>query len=223
MRFFTPGNFPVHKDMYFIYGHGGTGKTTLLKQFKGNKILISFDMSYDVVKDSGDVWLAVLTKDDLPNIQSVIDSLIDDIIAKRTFDVICLDNVTALQNYVLSSIEKSKDNRQNYNAMQEWFRELGAKLRRGNITVYATAHAKKNKDELGGSDVDMNEITFNAFTSMFDLVGWIYLKNGERMIDLDPEQGNNAKNRIDDRKLINADELVEPKAKEKVIEVTKKG
>ena len=27
------------------------------------------------------------------------------------------------------------------------------------------------------------------------------------MIDLDPEQGNHAKNRLDDRKLINANEL----------------
>ncbi|MFT9339036.1 MAG: AAA family ATPase, partial [Lentilactobacillus hilgardii] len=58
---------------------------------------------------------------------------------------------------------------------------------------------------------DMNEKTFNAFTSMFDVVGRIYLKDGQRMIDLDPEQGNHAKNRLDDRKLIHADELIEPK------------
>ena len=43
---------------------------------------------------------------------------------------------------------------------------------------------------------------------MFDLVGRIYVKNGEWLIDLDPEQGNHAKNRIDDRTLIKANELI---------------
>lgn len=53
----------------------------------------------------------------------------------------------------------------------------------------------------------MNIKTFNAFTSMFDVVGRLYLKDSKRVIELDPEQGNHAKNRLDDRKLINASEL----------------
>lgn len=48
---------------------------------------------------------------------------------------------------------------------------------------------------------------------MFDVVGRIYIKDGERLIDLDPEQGNHAKNRIDDRKLVKADELINAKQK----------
>ena len=56
---------------------------------------------------------------------------------------------------------------------------------------------------------------------MFDLVGRIYVKDGKRWIDLDPEQGNHAKNRIDDRKLISADELVEPKPEKEITEETK--
>ncbi len=54
MRFFTPGNFPEHHNMYFIYGDGGTGKTSLLRLFKGKKVLFSFDMSYNVIKDTID-------------------------------------------------------------------------------------------------------------------------------------------------------------------------
>ena len=65
----------------------------------------------------------------------------------------------------------------------------------------------------GRFSADMNEKTFNAFTSMFDVVGRIYIKDGERLIDLDPEQGNHAKNRIDDRKLVKADELINAKQK----------
>lgn len=222
MQFFTPGNFPEHHNMYFIYGDGGTGKTSLLKQFKGNKALFSFDLSYNVVKDTGDITLAVLEGTDVPIIQRVVwDNLIA-AINSPNIDVICLDNVTALQNYVLDNIENAaKDNRQNYNAMQKWFREIGTLLRRSNKTIYATAHAidKDNGgiDGKGRYEADMNLKTFNAFTSMFDLVGRIYLKDGERWIDLDPEQGNHAKNRIDDRKLIKADELIEPKPTEQIV------
>ncbi|WGN89805.1 AAA family ATPase [Ligilactobacillus faecis] len=221
MQFFTPGNFPEHHNMYFIYGDGGTGKTSLLKQFKGNKALFSFDLSYNAVKDTGDITLAVLEGTDVPIIQRVVwDNLIA-AINSPNIDVICLDNVTALQNYVLDNIENAaRDNRQNYNAMQKWFREIGTLLRRSNKTIYATAHAidKDNGgiDGKGRYEADMNLKTFNAFTSMFDLVGRIYLKDGERWIDLDPEQGNHAKNRIDDRKLIKADELIEPKPTEQI-------
>ena len=219
MRFFTPGNFPEHHNMYFIYGDGGTGKTSLLKQFKGNKALFSFDLSYNAVKDTGDITLAVLEGTDIPIIQRVVWDNLVAAVNSPNIDVICLDNVTALQNYVLDNIEHAaKDNRQNYNAMQKWFRDLATLLRRSNKTRYATAHAidkgKNGIDEQGRYEADMNIKTFNAFTSMFDLVGRIYIKDGKRWIDLDPEQENHAKNRIDDRTLIKAEELVEAKPTE---------
>lgn len=233
MRFFTPGNFPEHHNMYFIYGDGGTGKTSLLKQFKGNKALFSFDLSYNAVKDTGDITLAVLEGTDIPIIQRVVWDNLVAAVNSPNIDVICLDNVTALQNYVLDNIEHAaKDNRQNYNAMQKWFRDLATLLRQSNKTIYATAHAidkgKNGIDEQGRYEADMNIKTFNAFTSMFDLVGRIYIKDGKRWIDLDPEQENHAKNRIDDRTLISADELIEPKQKgditeqEKIKETTQK-
>ena len=105
MRFFTPGNFPEHHNMYFIYGDGGTGKTSLLKQFKGNKALFSFDLSYNAVKDTGDITLAVLEGTDIPIIQRVVWDNLVAAVNSPNIDVICLDNVTALQNYVLDNIE----------------------------------------------------------------------------------------------------------------------
>ena len=64
----------------------------------------------------------------------------------------------------------------------------------------------------------MNDKTFNAFTSMFDFVGRIYKKDDSRWIDCDPEQGNQGKNRIDDRTLIHAEDLLEVKEEKKVEE-----
>lgn len=81
-------------------------------------------------------------------------------------------------------------------------------LRTCGLTVYATAHEiDPNKDGVKFIP-DMNDKTFNAFTSMFDLVGRIYKQGGERYIDLDPEKGNGAKNRIDNRTLVKASELI---------------
>lgn len=60
----------------------------------------------------------------------------------------------------------------------------------------------------------MNEKTFNAFTAPFDIVGRIYKQDGKRWIDLDTENGNHAKNRLDERTLIAADKLIEQENEE---------
>lgn len=90
-------------------------------------------------------------------------------------------------------------------------------LRNSGLTVLATAHEIDNKGNLdkGRYSPDMNDKTFNAFTSMFDFVGRIYKKDGSRWIDCDPEQGNQGKNRIDDRTLIHAEDLLKKETEEK--------
>ena len=210
MNFYRNGELPDSHPTIFIYGDGGTGKTSLFKQFPGEKkLLISFDLSTDVLKGVKGMDVATIEDSDVPFIQQVVDKWISDQTFKH-YDTVALDNVSALQNYVLENIDgRSKDGRQNYQKLQLWFRELGAKLRRSGVNVYATAHqVDKGPDFIKGRyEADLTAKTFNAFTSMFDLVGRIYLKDGQRIIDLDPENGNHAKNRLDDRKLIKADEL----------------
>lgn len=211
MKFYEAGKIPPTPHMYFIYGDGGTGKTSLFKEFEGKKLLFSFDLSTNVLIGDESIDVFKLEERDMPVMQQELGDLLSRAIGSGRYQVICLDNVTALQNMVLENIDgASKDNRQNYQKLQLWFRQLGTYLRDSGATVYATAHQIDNgPDKVQGRfAADMNEKTFNAFTSMFDLVGRIYVKNGERLIDLDPEQGNHAKNRIDDRTLIKANELI---------------
>ncbi|EME7094296.1 AAA family ATPase [Enterococcus faecium] len=213
MKFYPNGTVPKQANMYFIYGDGGTGKTSLAKQFEGNKILFSFDLSTNVLIGEKDISVVQLESGDAPNIQSLIDKWVLGALSKPEYEVIVLDNMTALQNLVLENIDgASRDGRQNYQKLQLWFRQLGTKLRESNKTIYATAHQVDNGasglDGKGRFSPDMNEKTFNAFTSMFDLVGRIYIDDDKRLIDLNPENGNHAKNRIDDRKLIEAKELI---------------
>lgn len=221
MKFYPNGSVPEQANMYMIYGDGGTGKTSLTKQFEGNKMLFSFDLSTNVIRGDEDTAIVQLESGDGPNIQSLIEKWVCGALVKPEYDVIILDNVTALQNLVLENIDgASKDGRQNYHKLQLWFRQLGTRLKESNKTIYATAHQVDNGasglDGKGRFGPDMNEKTFNAFTSMFDVVGRIYIDGGKRLIDLDPENGNHAKNRLDDRKLIEANELINYK-KEEVI------
>lgn len=221
MQIYFDGKMPEQPHQYFVYGAGGTGKTSLLNLFKGKKFLFSFDMSTNVVRGREDTDVAVLEESDAPQVQQLVLQTIIQAVESKKYKVICLDNMSALQNLVLENIDgRSKDGRQNYQKLQLWFRQLGMYLRNSGVTVLATAHQIDNGGSLrnGRFSPDMNDKTFNAFTSMFDFVGRIYKKDGSRWIDCDPEQGNQGKNRIDDRTLIHAEDLLEVKEEKKVEE-----
>lgn len=216
MKFYKAGQIPLQPHMYFVYGDGGTGKTSLFRQFKGKKLLFSFDKSTNPLRNQKDIDSMAVEEDDFPNIQQLIVGFLQRAIKSGDYNAIALDNVTSLQNLVLENIDNaSKDNRQNYQKLQLWFRQLGTMLRESNVEVYATAHQVDNGTSgltsKGRYAADMNEKTFNAFTSMFDFVGRIYKQDGQRWINCDPEAGNHGKNRIDDRTQFKADELLTPK------------
>lgn len=213
MKFYKNGQVPEQPHMYFIYGDGGTGKTTIFKQFPGHKILFSFDMSTNPLVGDKDIDIAMIEQSDAPGIQQIVGDQVVKAIQTGNYESIALDNVSALQNLVLENIDnRAKDNRQNYQKLQLWFRNLAMFLRTSGVNVYATAHQMDNGTSglTGGGRFapDMNEKTFNAFAGTFDVVGRLYKKDKQRWIDLDPEQGNHAKNRIDNRTLIKADELL---------------
>lgn len=219
MKLYKAGSVPQQPHMYFVYGDGGTGKTTLFKQFEGPKVLFSFDLSTNVLRGEKDTDVAMLEQGDAPDIQNIVDSWVRGAINSGKYKSICLDNMSALQNLVLENIDnKAKDNRQNYQKLQLWFRQLGQMLRESNMSVYATAHQVDNGTAgltgKGRYSADMNEKTFNAFTSMFDFVGRIYKQEDNRWIDCDPESGNHGKNRIDERTKFKADELIEQSKQE---------
>ena len=221
MKIYFNGEAPKQPYLYFVYGAGGTGKTSLLNQFKGKKLLFSFDMSTNVVRGREDTDIAVIEESDKENIQDLVEETIENAVESKKYDVICLDNMSALQNLVLENIDgKSRDGRQNYQKLQLWFRQRGMYLRNSGLTVLATAHEIDNKGNLdkGRYSPDMNDKTFNAFTSMFDFVGRLYKNGKERLIDCDPATGNQGKNRIDDRALIHAEDLLKPKEEKKVEE-----
>lgn len=215
LKFYPDGKVPEQPHLYFIYGAGGTGKTSLLKQFKGKKLLITFDNSYEVVRGREDIDVLSIEPKDFKTLKDNLSIEIMERIKDGKYQVLCLDNATALQNIALDNIfNQYKDNRNNYQDLQIWFRRIGTYLRQCGLTVYVTAHQDK-PNELGEVMPQMNFATFYAFTATFDFVGHIYKKDNEFWIDCDPEKKNHGKNRIDNRTSMKAEDLLNAKTKEK--------
>lgn len=223
MKFYKEGEIPNVGNMYFVYGGKSTGKTYMATQFKGKKLMFNFDGSTNAIASTKDIRVIAFEHSDAPNIQRELMYWLDNQLyqvnenGKRVltdeFSAIILDNVTALQNWVISNVENaSKDGRQNWNLVQMWFRDLAMWLRGTNLPVLATAHELNTGlvNPIGSPlfKPDMNDKTFNAFAAPFDVVGHISIKNGERIVDLDPEKGNQGANRLDDRKEALASELI---------------
>ena len=101
MKFYESGKIPPTPHMYFIYGDGGTGKTSLFKDFPGKKLLFSFDLSTNVLIGDESIDVFKLEERDMPIMQQELGDLLSRAIGSGRYQAICLDNVTALQNMVL--------------------------------------------------------------------------------------------------------------------------
>lgn len=221
MKIYDLGQIPNIHNMYFIYGKGGLGKTTIAKQFPGKKFIISLDYSTNAVNKDSEFGGLFFEKTDYKNIQQLIMSVIEHAsegIKGVKYDTLILDDVTRLQDLVLQNIENSsKDGRANYYKLQNWLGELSETLKTSGLNIYATAHETEISDSvMKHYTADMNEKAFIRFTAAFDIVGRIYSDNGTRMIDVDIDSGNHVKNRIDNRKKILATELMTPEKKEEL-------
>lgn len=220
-RYYKEGSIPNVGNMYFIYGDKGTRKTSLARQFPGLKLMFIFDGSSNPLSDTSDIRLTSFGHEDAANIQQAFMYDLNRFLftqdenGKRIVNPeigsVILDNVTALQNWVINNIENAaKDGRQNWNLTQMWFRDLGDILRETQLPVLATAHEIKT-DIPGKFKPDMNDKTMNAFSSWFDVRGRAYKQDGKYLIDVDPENGNQGANRLDDRLIIPNDDLFNTK------------
>lgn len=219
MKYYPSGQLPVTPHMYFIYGDGGTGKTSLFRKFPGHKMLMSFDQSYSVIKPEDDIDTLAFEQADGPNIRKLVESATAKAMRGGKYQAICFDCVNSLHDWVLDNTTVSNNGKANYRDMQMWFRSFGTYLREASVkygvSIYATAHQKKSKDGVNFEPA-MNYDAFVEFTGPFDFVGRIYKENGVRTINCDTELGDHGKTRIDDGRLeFPADELLDPSTEEK--------
>ncbi|MFT8628724.1 AAA family ATPase [Oenococcus sicerae] len=209
MKVYNAADIQIGNYLYLIYGDAGTGKTSTAKYLAGKKLLISLDQSAEPAKDWKDTVIAEPEEADLISPYENITAFFD--LVEKSYlpkvDVVIIDNISQLERIILTElVGKYKDNRQAYQAMQEYFRSLATKFRYWHKPIYTTAWelSYQESDSLGGQvtkyTVDMNAKARAAFTGLFDVVGRIYADHaGKRLIQLQPTDQVFAKNRIDQR------------------------
>lgn len=75
--------------------------------------MITFDKSTNPIRADKDTSITVIEEQDAPIIQRLVEKAIRKVISSTEYEVIILDNVTALQNLVLENIDgASRDGRQ---------------------------------------------------------------------------------------------------------------
>lgn len=174
---------------YIVYGQSGVGKTSLVKQFPSENVLVlSAEDGLLSVKDHSVDYVNVKS---LSDVMEVLNKLVEE---RHKF--IFIDSITELsQNhylYLLKKYEayaKSKGKGVDTYAMKIWgdfgndFSEVFKELRRLEKTVIALALEKEKENEIG-QKIFMPDIygkTAERIIAWFDECFRMFIKDGERV------------------------------------------
>lgn len=127
-------NFENNVNFHTIVGLSGSGKTYLSNFHKGEKLLFSFDNSYNSIKGFKDNYtLVVVKKDDLIDLSKLASDMVN-LVNNSKAELVIFDNLSALElNYVDAYKRRElgnsgADGRQAYLKIQEFVRMLREKL-----------------------------------------------------------------------------------------------
>lgn len=174
---------------YIVYGDSGVGKTSLIKQFTSENVLVlSAEDGLLSVKDHSVDYVNVKS---LQDVKEVIQKLIKD---QHKF--VFIDSITELsQNHYIYLLNKYKkiaaENRKDVSSygLKIWgdfgndFSEVFKELRRLEKTVVAIALEKEKENEIG-QRVYMPDIygkTAERIIAWFDECFRMFIKDGERV------------------------------------------
>lgn len=210
-------NAPKENYRWLVYGVPGVGKTTLSKYLKGKTYLLSLDNSFRRIQfwqGKKDIWVIDPNKpiEDLNQFVEFFDP--------SQYDNLVIDNVSNLQK--LFFVEKARETKttldnkmSDYNEWTTYLTRFIAYVFKWNINILVTAWETQNKitDPKGqefmqyGPDIRPNPRDY--LLGNCDLVGRMVQKpqSGERGIILQGSIDIYAKNRLDDRRGCQANEL----------------
>lgn len=200
--------------MYFIYGQGGTGKTSLIKNHPAEKkLVITFDSSHEVLADTDGIDVIVPNINELQNMHKLLPGLLMDSV-KQGYGIVMLDNVSNVSETILDTLKaENKDGRMAYGQLQTWFRKLAQLMNTQPVDFYVTAWESVEQETIGLNEVTryypmMNQKARSMFLGLFDFVGRIHVNaEGERIITTAPNEYTYSKNRLSNNEEFNANEL----------------
>lgn len=196
-----------------LYGNPGMGKTTTIQYMPGRKLVIDIDGTSSVLKGKQDIDIVKVDpnniREDLPKLlKDIQDNYLDQ------YDSIALDNISELENAVLTEYGKKGNNHgvpsiPNYQQLQFFELDLIRYMKAWDKEILITAWEMTDEftDENTGQSFTRAypKIRKPIVTNVMGLalqVGRIIIspKTGKRGITLAPSNAIFAKNQIDDRK-----------------------
>lgn len=189
--------------MYFIYGQGGVGKTSLVRMYPAErKLVITFDASHEVLDGAPGVDVMVPSIQELAHMNELLPTWLQEAVGMG-YQVIVLDNVSNVAETILDNLKTQfKDGRQAYGELQTWFRQLAQFMNQQPIDFLVTAWEEVKEEQIGLETVTryypmMNQKARSMFTGLFDFVGRLHVNSvGARVITTAPNEYTFSKNRL---------------------------
>ena len=201
-----------------VYAKAGSGKTYTLGQLSGRTVILDIDKTAHVLKDNPNVIIIDIDIYDTVNsMNEAIQWIMEN---KDRFDNVCVDNVSELQNCILSAYGKagrndgvpSQADYQKYQfKLMDYLRQL--KFTGKNVILTAWEELVTITSPTGEQYTAfmprIQKTVRDSVCGLCDVVGHFdFDEHGERFIRLQTMKNVYAKNQIDDRKACKQNELV---------------
>jgi len=211
MQFYRADEIKKTKATYLIYGNPGMGKTTSVKFFPGNTLVLDIDRTSHVLKGCENIDIC-----EVSNVETWSDW--GEIVAqigkeyKGVYDNIVVDNISELERCLLSALGKDGKNQGvpcqgDYQKMQfrlvnslRYLKNLGSNII---LTAWETTdlYTTPEGQQFNRSFPQLNGKVMNNIMGLCDVVARLMInKDGERGFAMAPTNGVFAKNQLDDRK-----------------------
>jgi len=211
MRFYRADEIKKTKATYLIYGNPGMGKTTSVKFFPGNTLVLDIDRTSHVLKGCENIDIC-----EVSNVETWSDW--GEIVAQigkeynGVYDNIVVDNISELERCLLSALGKDGKNQGvpcqgDYQKMQfrlvnslRYLKNLGSNII---LTAWETTdlYTTPEGQQFNRSFPQLNGKVMNNIMGLCDVVARLMInKDGERGFAMAPTNGVFAKNQLDDRK-----------------------
>jgi len=183
-------------NVYVVIGSVGTGKSSLVNNHEGKRLILSFDDSYSTLKrDEGLQVVADITSQELIDTERFLIEL--DKISKE-YDLIVFDNISAMQQMLVDEItdgkvSSNKNGQAAYGLTQKIMRKLVRWATKFDGDVLFTAWSKIDN---GFEVADLNSLAFNSVSGYAEILGRTYVDNGQYYVQLQPSLSGLAKNRV---------------------------
>lgn len=181
--------------IYVVLGQVGVGKSSLVNNHEGRRLVLSFDDSYSTLKrDDGLQVITDITSKEIVETDAFLRELTD---LSKDFDLIVFDNISAMQQMLVDQITDGEvGSNKNGQAAYGLTQKIMRKLVRWSTTFQGDVlFTLWSKFENGFETADMNSLAFNSVAGFAEVVGRAYVDN-DYMVALQPSLEGVAKNRM---------------------------